>query len=219
MPEGRLTVVTLRDRDSYAAFAGEAPGDAVGGHFDREANQLVIFDFRPDQKLPAGVNAARVNSFALVHEAAHQLSFNTGLLALQGDVPDAISEGLAMFAELWRNDGRSVIGAINRLRLQVLVDQARQGNNETWYPLSRLLTDDALFQEEASQQFAYAEASVLVHHHLKSTPAIPRFRAYLNKIRPRLEPSQRLADARSTLGDLTQLDRTVRNHARRLIQG
>ncbi len=47
-----------------------------------------------------GRNAStRVNTFTLVHEAIHQLTYNTGLLDRQADVPVAISEGLATFGE------------------------------------------------------------------------------------------------------------------------
>ena len=45
-PSRRLTLIVLKDRDSYGAFLGEEPGKDEGGHFDLETNRLVIFDFR-----------------------------------------------------------------------------------------------------------------------------------------------------------------------------
>src|SRR5271157_3559054 len=74
-PVGRLTVIALRDQDSYAALLANAPGKDVGGHYDLETNRLVIFDFRPQQQAIAAQDA-RVNLFTLVHETAHQLRFN-----------------------------------------------------------------------------------------------------------------------------------------------
>ena len=82
-PKRRLTLIVLRDQDSYSALLGEAPGKDVGGHYDLETNRLVIFDFRPQQAAIAA-EADRVNLFTLVHETAHQLSFNTGILNRQG---------------------------------------------------------------------------------------------------------------------------------------
>lgn len=213
----RLTVVALKDETSYAAFLGEAPGEAVGGHYDLESNRLVIFDFRPGDPKP-GVPVERINTFALIHEAAHQLTFNTGLLDRQADVPVAISEGLAMYAELWRPDGRSDLGAINRPRLQVLGKRADQPSG--WIPVARLMTDDTLFDGgNADVQLAYAGAWVLVHYLLKTTATLPKFRAYLDAIRPRRDGSRRLADAVDRLGNLDRLDVELRKHASRLIEG
>ena len=215
-PPGRLTVVTLKDADSYAAFLGEKPGEAVGGHYDLETNRLVIFDFRPGGAQAAGVSLERINTFTLIHEATHQLTFNTGLLDRRGDVPVALSEGLAEYGELWRPVPRAVLGAINAPRLKVLHDQATRP--VVWIPLDRLLTEDGLFQGE-HEQLAYAEAWVLVHYLIRNTAKLPRFRAYLEAIRPRRDPSRRLDDAESQLGDLDRLNLELRRHASRLIRG
>lgn len=214
-PPGRLTVVTLKDLKSYAAFLGQPPGGAVGGHYDLETNRLVIFDFRPGGGLAAGVSEERVNTYTLIHEGTHQLTFNTGLLDRQGDVPVAVSEGLAMYAELWRPGPRTVLGAINGLRLQVFVTPTDPP--VAWIPVETLLTDDALFQG-INEQVAYAEGWVLVHYLLKTSAMLPKFRAYLDAIRPRRDPLQRLADARAHLGDLDRLDGELRKYASGLIR-
>jgi hypothetical protein len=220
-PSRRMTVVTLKDQASYAAFLGEKPGDAVGGHYDLDTNHLVIFDFRPGGGAPAGVNLEQINAFTLIHEATHQLTFNTGLLDRRGDVPVAVSEGLAMYAELWRPDGRSLpavaIGVVNRPRLKVLIDQEKQA--EAWIPLGKLLTDDTLFQRKETEQLAYAEAWVLVHYLLKTPAMLPKSRAYLDAIRPRRAASDRLADAAAHLGALEPLNLALRKHAAELIRG
>jgi hypothetical protein len=218
-PPRHLTVLTLKDKASYLAFGGD-PDTIAGGHYNLETNRLVIFDFRGGNNLPKGANLERINGVALSHEAMHQLTFNTGLLERQGDVPLAISEGLGMYAELWRPDGRTVLGMINRLRLQVLVDRAKQDlrQGEIWIPLATLLTRDDLFDDPANRQLAYAEAWVLVHYLIRNPGALPKFRAYLDAIRPRHDASQRLADAKAHLGDLERLNTTLRKEAKRLIQ-
>ena len=63
-----------------------------------------------------------MNLFTLVHETVHLLSFNTGLLARNKDVPACIAEGLATYAELWRTKGKGKMGAPNVPRLKALLD-------------------------------------------------------------------------------------------------
>jgi hypothetical protein len=221
LPAQKLTAVTLKDRASYAAFCGGAPAAAVGGHYDLETNRLVIFDFRQGAAPPlagaqgAKPNLERINSFTLSHETTHQLTFNTGLLDRKADVPLAVSEGLAMYAELWRPDGRSTVGMINRPRLGVLAPQANRPQD--WIALERLLTDDALFQQAATEQLACAEAWVFVHYALRTTAMLPKFRGYLDVLRTGHAPAQRRADATGALGNLDRLNVELRKHARRLI--
>jgi hypothetical protein len=214
-PPKPLTVVILKDQASYAAFLGIKPGDAVGGHYEPDTNRLVIFDFQPGGGPTTTVDPRRINTFTLIHEATHQLTFNTGLLSRRGDVPVAVSEGLAMYAELWRGDSRTVLGMINRPRLEVVFNKNANPPQE-WIPLERLLTEDALFQDAATKQLAYAEGWVFVHYALKTTPILPKFRAYLDAIRLRTDATRRLGDATSSFGDLDRLNRALRDHARRL---
>ena len=162
-------------------------------------------------------NLERINSFTLIHEATHQLTYNTGLLDRQGDVPLAVSEGLATYAELWLPNGRSVLGAINRPRLKILTQQANQEN--AWIPLVQLVTEDRVFDDKATEQLAYAESWVFVHYLLKTPEMLPRFRAYLETIRPRRDSSERIGDAKARLGDLDRLDLSLRKHAARIIRG
>jgi len=60
---------------------------------------------------------------------------------------------------------------------------------------------------------------VFVHYSLKTPEALPKFRAYLDVIRPRRTASGRMVDATSQLGDFDRLDLALRKHAARLIRG
>jgi hypothetical protein len=207
-PKTRLTVITLKDADSYAAMLGEAPGKDVGGHYDLDTNRLVIFDFRPGGgNLAAG--AERVNLFTLVHETAHQLCFNTGLLDRRGDVPDCISEGLATYVELWRPGVKKAIGGINRPRLQALVQ------SEDWIALADLIAaDKALFRDPATAQLAYAESWALIYWLLKSRSRLPAMRDYLAALKLPTKDGTRPKVAEKALGSLSKLDRDVKAEAR-----
>jgi hypothetical protein len=215
-PARSSTVVALKDGASYKAFIGEDPGDVVGGHFDLFTNRLVIFDFRPDQSI-AWNNPERINLLTLVHETTHLLCFNTGLLSLKADVPAAVSEGFATYAELWRPRGKGKIGGTNGPRLKVLV--AARENGENWIPIADLIADDEVFRDKNTAQLAYAEAWLLVHYLLTKSPAQrERFKVYLAKVPETTGPAKRVEYAEAHLGSLKSLDHELSRHAQRLLR-
>jgi hypothetical protein len=213
-PAQRLVVVTLKDAASYGAFSGEDPGQAIGGHYEPDANRLVIFDFRADQARQ-NAEAKRYNTFTLVHETIHLLCFNTGLLSIQQDVPVCVSEGLATYGELWtRSRGQSSFGAVNGPRLQDLIKQ--MGGGGQWIPISRLLTDDKLFDDPKTEHLAYAESWLLIHYLLETKEQLPKFQAYLTGL-ARVDVGHAMSRdkyAESRLGSLRDLDAAVQRHAR-----
>jgi hypothetical protein len=214
LPPRRMTVIALKDGTSYHAYYGEDPGASVGGHFDLDTNRLVIFDFRP-QEDELAADATRVNLLTLVHETAHQLSFNTGMLDRAADVPTCISEGFATYAELWVPKARGGLGATNRPRLQAFINSQQAG--EPWIPLSRLLKDDPLFEDPKTEQLANAEAWLLFHYLMTNPARLRKLRAYLAGIGPAGKPKRNELAAKE-LGSLDALDRDVRKYAQKLIR-
>ncbi len=210
-PARRLTIIALKNVDSYAAILSEAPGRDVGGHYDLQTNRLVIFDCRA-QRANLAVGAERVNLFTLVHETAHQLCFNTGITERDSDVPLCISEGLATYVELWRPGVKNAIGGVNQPRLQVLRDVAQ------WVPIAELVADDKAF-EEKTEQLAYAESWLVVHHLLRSQNRAPRLREYLALVRGAKHNAQRLTIAEQALGSISKLDKLVKDEARTYLRG
>jgi hypothetical protein len=215
LPPHRMTVITLKDAVSYQSLLRDDPGAPAGGagHYDLKTNRLVVFDSR-DTSEDAPGNPERINLFTLIHETLHLLSFNTGLLARQMDVPACISEGLATYGELWRSKGRVKIGTVNLPRLETLTDP--RAGDDKWIPIPDLLTKDEFFDKEETALLAYAEAWLLVHCLLqRDAQHLPRFRAYLAKI-PVGESSapKRLKVAEAELGSLKALDREVNRRAK-----
>jgi hypothetical protein len=214
-PARRLAVVTLKDGASYRAFSGDNPDEADGGRYYPEDNWLVIFDFRADQA-KAAEEAKRYNTFTLVHETIHLLSFNTGLLDRHADVPGAIGEGLATYGEMWTPRSQAAFGAVNRPRLLALARETANGT--AWIPISRLLADDRFFEDPETYQLAYAEAWLLVHYLMETEERLPKFRAYLAGM-PKLDApnaKDRVKYAESRLGSLRELDAAVQRHAQRM---
>lgn len=211
-PAGRLVVVVLSDPAAFAAFAGVDPSTPVRGVYDLDTNRLIACDNRGE----ANPLAERANTVALVHEATHQLTFNTGLLDRAGDVPLCISEGLATYGEVRRPRGQVRIGAENRERLAVLASAARAGRS--LLPLAELIVRDEILDDPDTQQLAYGQSWLLTYHLLRTPALRDRYRAYLEAIRPRTAPDHRLDDARACLGDLGALDGELARAANRLIR-
>ena len=209
-PADRLTVVILAGPRSYAAFEKVPISEAIGGHFDLEANWLVIFDSRePGPGAKAGVAVAQANNtLKLVHETIHQLTFNTGLLDRKADVPLCVSEGLATYGETWRPGHKAEIGSVNFRRRRGLEDGAKEGVK--WIPLARLLADDRPFNDGKEQQVAYAECWMFASKMLKDRARLPKFREYLAALKGEPDPKRRVELATTHLGDLARLDRDIR---------
>ncbi len=212
-PKSKLVVVTLQGPKAYAMFTGGF-ADAVGGHFDVKVNYQVMFNFRGTGANPKAPIAEQDNTFTLVHESIHQLTYNTGLLDLEADAPLCIIEGLATIGETWGPKKRGVIGAVNRRRLLGL-EQGRQ-EGAKWIPLVNLLADDKFLDPEKSEnkvvQVAYAESWMLLNKQMKDPARLPRFRAYLAALRAKPDPSKRIEMATTHLGDLEKLDRELRSN-------
>lgn len=212
-PADRLDVVVLDSDEDFRKFTSalELP-DAVSGIYDLGANYLVMFDNRDGQNLMA----TRANTFVLVHEATHQLTYNTGLLDRQGDVPALVSEGLGCYGETRRPSGQVKIGAVNRQRLAVLADVASKGGQLT--PVMDLLTDDDRFRKAETALTAYSEAWVFIHLLMSGKKAAGAFRAYLDAIRPRKTAERRKEDFEAHLGKPDVLDAALKRHANRLLR-
>lgn len=214
-PKTRLTVVALADEKDFAKFFDEDPGPATGGLYDIDRNWLLVFDFRnADAALAA--NARQANTIALMHEATHQLTFNAGVLDREGDVPLCVTEGLAMYGEVRTADGRTKLGAVNSAWLPVLAPALKPDGD--WIPLERLLVEDKLLNDEATQHLARAQGWLLVYHLMRTPRLLPGFRAFLDAIRPRRDPGHRLDDARARLGPLDALDRDLRRAGTALVR-
>jgi hypothetical protein len=206
-PAARLVVIILSGPDSYAKFLGIPVEHAVGGQFDVATNRLVMFDQRA-QAEPSPL-AERANTFALVHEVTHQLTFNSGLLNPSSQVPKLISEGLATYAETRRPDAKARIGAVNQPRLADL------GKGPDWIPLPDLLASDAAFDDPSRSQRAYAAAWLCIFTLMNDPKLRPGLIAYLDRLREG-PAADRVKTATETLGDLSELEAAMRARATKL---
>jgi Protein of unknown function (DUF1570) len=216
MPAGRLTVIILTDERSLTAFNRDGRSQTslteanrlttVPGRYNSHTNRLVVLDLHAVTSRRTGL----LNLQLLAHEATHQLTFNTGLLNRRGDVPHSVGEGLAQYGEIRKTTGRTAPGQLHLRNLNTLATARRM--DTPWYPVAQLLADDRPFLLDSFarlKNLAYAQAWLLIDYLMKDRSRLERFRAYLEAIRPRIDPEYRLDDAEKHLGDLDRLNQDL----------
>jgi hypothetical protein len=146
-----------------------------------------------------------------LHEACHQIAFNTGLQRRLGDYPLWLSEGIATFFEspdFSSATGWGGTGKVNWYNLGNLRKYARQRPQDS---LMKLLVQDDLLRQGETSAAAYAESWGLTFYLIKRKPK--QFVDYLKKLRSRppgnpSDAKQRLDDFRASFGeDLEKIDK------------
>jgi hypothetical protein len=171
-PERPLVVVIFADRERYeehvAADLGAAT-DRVVGYYNLLTNRVTTFDLtgselvggRPGRSTGrAGIEILASPQAAglvatLVHEATHQMAFNSGLHRRLAAVPLWVSEGIAIYFEtpdLASDRGWRGIGGVNAPRR----DRFLSGRRAGW--LGRLVRGDEAFRDAGEALDAYAGA-------------------------------------------------------------
>ena len=176
-------------------------------------------------KTPAEINrrlaAAPLAVTTIVHEAVHQLAFNTGLNRRLADNPVWLTEGMAVYFEtpdLRSRSGWRTIGRVNRSRLARFTEFARTRRRPG--SLKSLVCRDERFREAVSEADAYAEAWALSYFLLKTQK--PQYLRYLATIaaKPLLTwdtPEQRQADFEAVFGgDWGGLERRFLKYIKRV---
>lgn len=184
-PEFPLAAVVFDTRQNYENYARAELGPSTStimGFYSLHSNLVTMYDltgqeemkFAGDRNAQARIsqllsqpNAER-NVATIVHEATHQLAFNSGLQHRFTDTPFWVSEGLAVYFETpdldngkgWRN-----IGAINRYNL---INFRKYLKTRQPGALEKLLSDDKRFRDPAVMADAYAEAWALNYYLMRT---------------------------------------------------
>ena len=215
-PPRPLVVVIFADRRRYLEHAEPTLGTAspnVIGYYNLMSNRVTTYDLTGSDLLRgrmggrqsvgqaiASSPAAAALVATLVHEATHQLAFNTGLHQRLAPIPVWLSEGVAMYFEtpdLRATSGWRGIGMVNQQRL------ARWRECHRRELLARILVDDEVFRDPATALDAYAEAWGLAFFLLKTRrKESADYLARLGRRGPVSgdSPEQRLADFEAAFG-------------------
>lgn len=235
-PEFPLVAVVFRDQASYAAHAKAELGRATAaviGYYSLETNRVTMYDLTgalAQQRPGARVSVAQINQLlqgdaertvaTVIHEATHQLAYNSGLHTRFADVPMWVSEGLAVYFEtpdLRSAKGWRSIGVVNRPRLARFQDYLARRPDDS---LAALVQDDARLRDTRSGLDAYAEAWALNYFLLRQRPK--QYAGYLKLLsaKPPLvwdDPATRLAEFRAAFAaDPAQLDAELLRYLQRV---
>ncbi len=230
-PEFPLIALVFANEKQFAEFASRDAGPDVAsakGYYSIGTNRIALYDLTASGQEPARnvaeisrrLAAAPFNIATVVHEATHQIAFNSGMHTRYADNPLWLSEGMAMYFEtpdLTSRSGWKTVGAVNDLRLKQFQTYLARRPADA---LVTLLQSDARFTDSNQAGEAYAEAWALSYFLIKTRKEA--YIEYLNRIaeKPTLiwnQPQERLADFRAAFGeDLQQLDAEFVKFMRRL---
>lgn len=238
-PEFPLISIVFNDQASYREHVHRELGDgneSIIGYYSLATNRITTYDLtgiealrRPGDRRgsPAQINELLMRPEAertvatLIHEATHQIAFNSGLQTRYADIPLWVSEGIAVYFEtpdLTSPRGWRTVGAINQVRL------AQFRNYLTRRPadsLKTLIINDTRIRDARQAADAYSEAWALNYFLIKQRPK--QFRAYLKMLsaKPPLvwdEPDERLKEFVAAFGDLDELDADFLRLVNRLLE-
>lgn len=232
-PEFPLIAIVFADAKAFADYCQQDGLRAVRGlrgYYSPQTNRVAIFDVEQSSvSQTASPDDPNGDLFAtvvgnlrdtLVHEATHQIGFNTGLHARLGTNPRWVVEGLATVFEapgILDRSARHEIGSrVNRERLiwfrNYLADR-RPVNS-----LEAFLQSDRLFQTATLD--AYSEAWALSFYLIETRPV--DYARYLQTLTERatesqVAPDRRVDDFKKAFGqDLTLFEANFLRFMRRL---
>jgi hypothetical protein len=230
-PDFHLVAVIFADKASYAKYANKALGgnaDSIYGYYDMMSNRMTMYDLagvamrRPGKS----VGSAHLNQFlatpaamgqvsTIVHEATHQIAFNSGLHQRLSDCPKWFSEGIAMYCEtpdLSRGKGWAGLGVVNPQRLGQFHQYSQQRMADS---LKTLITSDNRLVNEKQAVDAYSESWALTYFLIHKYPK--QYIAYL-KVLSRKQPlvvddkTTRLAEFEKHFGKVEKFDAEFMNY-------
>lgn len=214
-PEFPLVAVIFENERAFIEYGKTLGHDLTGavGFYDVKTNRIAFYDLTAGGggDIARQLQATAHQVATIVHEATHQIAFNSGLHTRLADNPLWLTEGMAMYFEtpdLKTEKGWKTIGVVNDLRLPVLRQALASQDTGS---LEKLIASDELFTNADTQPTAYALAWGLTYHLIRTRGK--DYGRYLEGIRakPRLtwdDPATRLADFKAAFGDnLTTLER------------
>jgi hypothetical protein len=207
-PEFPLVALIFENEAAFIAYGRSLGHDLTGavGFYDVKSNRIAFYDLVSggDRDIARQMQAATHQVATIIHEATHQIAFNSGLHTRLADNPLWLTEGMAMYFEtpdLKTEKGWKTVGAVNELRLPELKRSLQAAGPGS---LERLISSDELFTSPETQATAYAQAWGLSYHLIKTRGK--DYARYLRVIgaKQRLEwdtPETRRADFKAAFGD------------------
>jgi hypothetical protein len=227
-PEFPLVAIVFNTPESYAEYSRSELGDLANGiigYYSLRTNRITMHDLTGVASLRNGgdrrASAAQINHLldrpeaeqlvaTIIHEATHQIAFNSGLQTRFADIPLWLSEGLAVYFEtpdLQSAKGWRTIGSVNANRLARFREYLPKRPSGS---LKSLLSDDKRIRDARQALDAYAEAWALNYYLIHHRPK--QYVAYLQMLSQKRQliwddPAERLKEFQDAFGEnLGQLD-------------
>jgi hypothetical protein len=229
-PRQRLMVAIFDHPSGFEAYIGQKMPATIAGVYHTPTNRLVLYDLKENRaflankekavkqgaKLPSLLEQRRflakierqaadvsadANLSTTMHEAAHLISFNCGLLNRHADGPTWLIEGMANYCESTIGGDWVTLGAPNLLRIR---DLARARG--AYLPLEQLVSDNA-WRLDQRVMIGYAQSWALFRMLMEEQPA--RLKRYLDLVNRGPTPEYRVQHFREAFGDLAALEKRL----------
>jgi hypothetical protein len=230
-PTRKLMVAIFDSQYGIEAYIGSRLPPTITGLYHPGTNRLVVYDYGLNndfvaQKRLVPVVARRIRSDldrrrfietmhrraeefrteanigTVMHEVAHQLSFNSGMFNRTGDTPVWLAEGMACYCESTVGNAWQGPGEPNPERLQELAGPAH--GRGRFIPLLELITHDEPLRDRRAL-LGYAQSWALFTWLMEERPQ--QLRTYLALVYKRKAPDHRLADFGQVFGsDIQRLE-------------
>jgi hypothetical protein len=240
-------VALLDTQAGFDAYLGVKNSSGIAGIYHPASNRLVVYDLGTSRMFvearDRGNQAARsirteldrqrvigafsrraqnwrddANLSTVMHETAHLLSFNCGLLNREGDVPAWLAEGLACYCEPTDGASWQGVGAANPKRAGSLT-RALSGTGKL-IPLRDLVASDNWLRRATSHEqilLGYAQSWALFRYLMEERPQV--LRKYLGTLYGRRTPEHRLTDFAEAFGaDLAKLETQYQDYVRGVVR-
>jgi hypothetical protein len=251
----KLMVAIFDNQAGFEACLGNKMSSLLTGIYHPVMNRMVMYDYGQNEALLSSKRRAEragqrigsqlerqqylgavqrqtqqyrqtANVGTIMHEVAHQLSFNCGMLNRHGDVPLWLAEGLACYCEPTANGSWQGIGEPDPERLQALAAalsptaDAREPHAVVpLLELRQLLADDRWVRgakDARTLLLGYAQSWALFRMLMEQRPRA--LRDYLAVVYSRQIPDRRLADFGQAFGSLPQLEAHYQEYLQDLVQ-
>jgi len=226
-PEFPLVVIVFSSEERFRQYAkqdGVALSKEQCAYYHKLTNRIAVYDMSEQQARQEGnqkrattvdiqrflaqPNASN-NIMTVMHEAAHQVGFNTGMLPRFAPIPVWLCEGLAVFHEV-PNPNRSTrireawtLGPhVNSYRLVQLRRYLNKPQQES--PIRKMIKNDDLFRRTETALDNYAIAWGLIYYLVKKRPKeLTTYLEIMQKKIPESEDSDeiRIKEFESCFGD------------------
>ena len=230
-PAGKLPVIILQSEAEFKEFAAaqhpETSFEDTPGYYSLRENQVLLQDLTRDRSLRSSIAIRKrladqpLQVATMVHEAIHQLAFNTGLQIRMADNPVWLSEGLALYFEpiaprssnLWTRPG-----LVSVRHYPVFVTNSEHGTTDISF--QDLLSVDKAFLNADTVATAYAESWGLTSYLFRQQKE--GMKKYLTKISQRkplqrVSPEERVAEFEDSFGKSSdEIERETVSFVRRL---